>query len=352
MKSFIGVSKNIYLPTLCRISNNNYNKELNNIYIRNNSLEKTFQINDDLKLNEKDIVLLESEKGTILFNSKSCSNVLLLTEKCNCNCLMCPQPPNKTNSVDYVSLSESILKLIDQNTELIAITGGEPTLIWDDLVNILLKCNEYIPMAKICLLSNGRIFSDYAKAKVLSEIITDNIIVAVPLYADVSSIHDQIVRSPGAFWETTEGLFNLERANVHIEIRNVISKINYSRLPQWGEFVYRTFPFVDHLAIMGIEMYGNALINLDKTWIDPVDYNKELVKCIQVLNQRNMPVSIYNHQLCTLPKALWRFSSKAISEWKNIYLSECNGCIMKSHCGGFFESNRNFKSRNIGLIKN
>ena len=63
-----------------------------------------------------------------------------------------------------------------------------------------------------------------------------------------------------------------------------------------------------------------------------------------------MNVSIYNHQLCTLPKKLWKFSEKSISAWKNEYLSECNQCSKQQQCGGFFSSSLKKHSKHITPI--
>ena len=47
-----------------------------------------------------------------------------------------------------------------------------------------------------------------------------------------------------------------------------------------------------------------------------------------------MNVSIYNHQLCTVPPDLWDYCRPAISDWKNEYSPDCQGCAVKARCGG------------------
>jgi His-Xaa-Ser system radical SAM maturase HxsC len=168
----------------------------------------------------------------------------------------------------------------------------------------------------------------------------------------VDSLHDQIVASKGAFWDTLEGLFNLARLGIPIELRTVVIKPNHIRLAEWAEFVYRTFPFVVHVAIMGLEPIGLAASNIDSLWIDPVDYEVQIRKAVQILHRRNMNVSIYNHQLCTLPKELWPFARKSISEWKNIYMAECENCSKITVCGGFFHSGYTWRSKGITPFTN
>ena len=102
-----------------------------------------------------------------------------------------------------------------------------------------------------------------------------------------------------------------------VEIRVVIHKITYERLPHLADFIVRNLHFVDHVALMGLEMMGFTKANLDKLWIDPVDYQDELEEAVMILARANMNVSIYNHQMCLLRENLYPFMQKSISDWKN-----------------------------------
>lgn len=301
-------------------------------------------------LNIGDVILIgPSGLGTILFDATSTSNAIFLTDRCNSRCVICPQPPQSDRD-DYVSLALKIIPLLNVRTDVLGITGGEPTLVWDGLMEVLKACREYIPQTTVQLLTNAKVLKDFGKANELVSTSGENLMVCIPLYSDISIIHDQIVGSKGSFWETLEGISNLARFDVPIELRNVITKINYVRLPQWSEFIYKNLPFVNHVAFMGLEPFGLALNNLDHVWIDPIDYIVKIEQSIRILHRRNMNISLYNHQLCTIPKNLWRFSRKSISEWKNKYYPICNQCNVRMLCGGFFDSADNIKSRGIQVI--
>ncbi|HUD70645.1 MAG TPA: hypothetical protein VMQ62_01680, partial [Dongiaceae bacterium] len=73
-------------------------------------------------------------------------------------------------------------------------------------------------------------------------------------------------------------------------------------------------------------------------WVDPWEYRNKLEAAALYLDRFGMQVSVYNHQLCTIPKPIWRFSRKAISDWKNEFLPGCSACVMRGDCGGFFSS--------------
>src|SRR4029077_13636861 len=96
--------------------------------------------------------------------------------------------------------------------------------------------------------------------------------------------------------------------------------------------------FASQIALMGLEMTGYTAPNLEQLWIDPWDYQRELEDGTLMLAARGMNVSVYNHQLCTVPRSIWPYCRKSISDWKNEYVLDCDSCAVRSECGGFFTS--------------
>lgn len=366
-----GKSFNIEKPLICRVrfDSSIFNKtesdflftsNINNFTARHNGyiLNADFTGNINSKavfkpnsnnnfFNDGDIFLIESNgQATKLYDASSKTNAVLLTEKCNCNCITCPQPPKKLDEKEWIDICLKAIELMNPNMECLGVTGGEPTIEWDGLINILRKCGIYLPNTMIQLLTNARIFTDYNKACEISKL-HNNLFYSIPLYSDINTIHDKMTSTKGSFWDTVEGIYNIELTGKPIELRIVITKLNYDRLPQFAEFVYKTMPFVESVAFMGMEPIGKALKNLDLLWIDPIDYSKYIEKAVNILWKRDIPSMIFNHQLCTLPKNIWPLAKKSISEWKIIYVDECERCAEKENCGGFFFSSRHHKSKGI-----
>jgi His-Xaa-Ser system radical SAM maturase HxsC len=273
-----------------------------------------------------------------LYRKNSPHNTILVTDQCNSYCLMCSQPPKQVNDFDRIHEHLRLIDLIDPETKEIGLTGGEPTLFKDDFLRLVTYFKDKLPNTALHVLTNGRLFYYREFARKLGEIDHPDIMLGMPLYSDVDSEHDYIVQAKGAFEETVLGLYNLARYNVPVEIRVVIHRQTYGRLPKLAEFIARNFPFAAHVALMGMEMFGLVNANLDELWIDPYDYQAELKEATEILNLSCMNVSIYNHQLCVLDRALWPFARKSISDWKNIYLRECIQCAVQEECGGLFQS--------------
>jgi len=305
--------------------------------------------NADL-LCEGDIVLIEPNgKIQVLIEKNSDNNCLFLTNRCNCSCVMCPQPKSG-EGVDQGEISYDLIGLMDRQSKYLGLTGGEPTLLGDKLLDIIRCCKRRLPNTRLELLTNGIKFEDFDYVKRLARISHNKLYFEIPLYADIDSLHDQIIGTKG-FFKTIKGIYNLALFNQKINIRVVIHKLNYKRLPYLADFIYHNFPFVFHIAFMQMEIFGMARKNISELWIDPFDYNEQLREAIMYLYLRDMEVSIYNAQLCVLPTELRRFARKSISGWKNIYLNECDECLCKQECGGFFASSESIHSRHISAIK-
>jgi hypothetical protein len=135
-----------------------------------------------------------------------------------------------------------------------------------------------------------------------------------------------------------------------VEIRFVIHRETCARMPEFAEFVARNLLFVDHVALMGLELTGFAKTNLELLWADPVDYQTELAIAVRRLAHAGLSVSIYNLPLCVLPAELRSFARKSISDWKRHYFDECAACVARVDCAGFFASSTLRRSRGIAAL--
>jgi His-Xaa-Ser system radical SAM maturase HxsC len=290
-------------------------------------------------LDDGDIVAVDPN-GFVrtLYRRHSPHNFILVTEQCNSRCLMCSQPPKELDDSDRLYEHLRLIELIDPATRELGITGGEPTLFRAGFLQLITRCRDRLPATALHVLTNGRLFFYRAFAEQLGAVAHPNAVLGIPLYSDIDTQHDHIVQAPGAFEETVIGLQNLDRYGVRVEIRVVLHALSIPRLARLASFIARNFPFALHVAFMGLEMFGLVHQNLPELWIDPAEYQRELFAAAGILTSAGMNVSIYNHQLCVLDRRLWPLARKSISDWKNVYLPECEGCGAMAACGGFFQS--------------
>jgi His-Xaa-Ser system radical SAM maturase HxsC len=289
-----------------------------------------------------DVVRISPKRNTlrVLYRRNSSHNSLLVTERCDNFCLMCSQPPKDVDDWHLVEDEMRAIPLMSLETKSIGITGGEPGLLGPKLIELVGCLKQHLPKTAVHILSNGRAFKESRFAQALANIRHPDLMVGIPIYSDLALKHNYVVQAQGAFDDTIRGILNLKTAGARVEIRVVIHRQTYERLPELAEFLCRNLRFCDHIALMGLELTGFARANLDLLWIDPVEYQPQLRRAVELLDGAGMPVSIYNHQLCLLHPELFAFAQRSISDWKNEYMPECCGCVRKEQCGGFFSSAR------------
>jgi len=290
-------------------------------------------------LADGDVIAIQpSGNVNVLYRRNSHHNSILMTERCNSLCLMCSQPPQPDDDSYRVPIILRLLDLINAECPELILSGGEPALLGEDLFAVIEKCERQLPNTTLHVLTNGRLFKDARLARRLATIQHHDVMLGIPLYADCAQVHDYVVQASGAFEETLHGLYSLAEAGVPVEIRVVLHRQTYERLPQLAEFIYRNIPFASQVVLMGMEMYGLVHQNMDALWIDPIEYQDQLEEATLSLARGGMRVLLYNHQLCVLRKSLWPFAVKSISDWKNTYIATCDGCVVREQCGGFFQS--------------
>ncbi|WP_198683214.1 His-Xaa-Ser system radical SAM maturase HxsC [Peristeroidobacter agariperforans] len=292
-----------------------------------------------LYLGDGDVIRLTPDLHIrVVYRRNASTNSLLVTERCNSLCLMCSQPPRDVDDSHLVDELLDAIPLFDPGTREVGITGGEPTLLGARLFDLVRSLKSNLPHTGVHILSNGRNFKQLSLAQALAALHHPDLMIGIPLYSDIASLHDYVVQADGAFDETVRGILNLKRCGVRVEVRVVVHAATYARLPALARFIARNLQFVDQVALMGLEMTGFTKANLSELWIDPVDYQAELADAVHTLHAARVKALIYNHQLCLLDPEIRRFAVRSISDWKNEYMPECDGCDLRQECGGFFSS--------------
>jgi His-Xaa-Ser system radical SAM maturase HxsC len=298
-----------------------------------------------------DIMTVRPKTGElrVMYRKASRHNSVMVTPACNNFCVMCSQPPQRANDEIFRLLWDAI-PMMDIETPELILSGGEPTLLGRRLVLLIHRLKSFLPSTPLHILTNGRRLKFLPFPQDVSEVAHPDLVFGIPLYSDLSHEHDFVVQARGAFEETVHGILNAARCGLRVELRIVITKINFEWLPRLSRFVARNFPFACNVAFMGLEPIGFAKGNLRDVWIDPADYGSQLAKAVQELKWHRIPVSVYNHQLCTLSPGLWDNARQSISDWKNVFLPQCHSCAVRHRCCGFFVSGTEIHSRAIKPI--
>jgi len=285
-----------------------------------------------------------------LYRRRSSHNSFLVTERCNHYCIMCSQPPKDIDDRWILREIRQALPLVDKQTRSMGFTGGEPLLEWRDFIEMLDECRDILPTTTIHVLSNGRAFASSEITAAWAALAHPNLTVGIPIYAAVDTVHDHVVQAKGAFDETVLGILKLKDKGQRVEVRVVLHALTAPHIVDTCRWIARNLPFIDHVALMGLENTGFAIANDATLWIDPMDYQDQLAEAVDTLDAARLPVSIYNLPRCVLARSVWPYAAQSISDWKNDFLPECERCDEQSRCSGFFTTGRPRYSRGIQPI--
>ena len=144
---------------------------------------------------------------------------------------------------------------MDTNTQEIGITGGEPTLIGDNLFTLINQIKKELPKTAISILSNGVKFADKEYAMKLAKCRYQDLQIDIPLFSDIAEEHNRIVGAK-TFYKTVQGLYNLALFHQRIGLRIVVHKQTYKRLPQFADFIYHNFYSLPQCNICRFSLAG------------------------------------------------------------------------------------------------
>jgi His-Xaa-Ser system radical SAM maturase HxsC len=291
-----------------------------------------------------------SKQLRTLYRRASKHNSFLVTERCNHYCLMCSQPPKNIDDSWILREIRQALALVDKQTISLGFTGGEPLLDWREFVDVLTDCRVLLPETAVHVLSNGRGFASNEVVDAWASVRHPDLMVGIPIYSAVDTVHDYVVQAKGALDETVLGILKLKDRGQRVEIRVVLHAITAPRIIDTCRWLACNLPFVDHVALMGLENTGFAIANDDVLWIDPMDYRDQLVEAVDALAAARVCVSVYNLPRCVLAPSVWPYAAQSISDWKNDFVAECDRCDEKERCSGFFTTGRPRYSRGIQAI--
>lgn len=276
----------------------------------------------------KDILILENGQKHLLFRIENRELTFFITSKCNHRCIMCPQKLDIDNNDNDLILQRVIDNLDYDVFDEVCFTGGEPLLKMNFIEQVVQKAPEHI---FISILTNGSIMPSITILKSL------RCKLCVPLYAPFDELHNKMTGSV-SFYKVIENLMKISKYETLIELRFVMTKLNYKYLEEYARFVWRNLPFIQDVAFMGMELTAEAHKNKNELWINPEEYIEQLQKAVSYLDCCGVTAWIYNLPLCLFDEPYRRFLVKSISPWKIKYLPKCETCELKEDCGGMFFS--------------
>ena len=174
-----------------------------------------------------------------------------MTFKCNNNCISCILDRKMTSDIPDPPLKQikKIIDSLDEEKDYFGISGGEPTLR-RELFDVIKYLREKKPNIYTFMVSNGRMFAYRDYTKKFSELPLGDFMVGITLYGSTPEIHDKITMAKGSFEQTVKGIKNLLDFNIRVEVRTIISKMNYKDMENLAKFVTENFKGIERFVFV------------------------------------------------------------------------------------------------------
>jgi len=186
---------------------------------------------------------------------------LLLWYDCNNNCVFCYCDDKKGKwSMSTADAKRELEEGYANGCTFVDFNGGEPTLRKDILE--LISHAKRIGYEQIAMTSNGRMFFYKDFCSRVIEAGLNHVVFSI--HGHTPELHDSLTRTAGSYAQVTAGISNMKslKPDIYICTNTVITKLNYTALPQIAENNIRLG--VDGCEFIFVHARGAALANFDK----------------------------------------------------------------------------------------
>lgn len=268
---------------------------------------------------------------------------ICIWNRCNNNCVMCTNPIDFRDKNDsFLYSKKAVLARLESwqrkylaDKESINLTGGEPT-IHPDFLSLLKEIRKLFPDNKIAIASNGRMFSYPLFAKKCLSF--NNLSFEVALHGSTPGFHDAITGVKGSFKQTVGGISHIlaYRNSTHeLELRIVITKLNYKNIGGTIEFIKKQFSQVSRVVLVFMEMEGLAAKNFKTVGLTYKTLKPQLsFSRFKKWAEGLAEIRLYHFPLCQLPPQLWPYAWRTLRGSEVTFLPRCKQCLYKKYCLG------------------
>lgn len=266
--------------------------------------------------------------------------VLNPTNRCNLNCIFCPnalpRSEVKFNIKDELS-NEEWLRIVNDGLEFgvrdwSIIGGGEPLLRYDVVFSMIRTMKNFRKEVKCELITNGTLFRKQ-DIKELVELGMDRILFSID--GPDAEIHDTLRRVNGTFEKSSNNLklfSDIKKAlgteTPHLKINMVLTNKNYKKISGMVEFVSNYG--AQEIALHPMRKYGELNFQIQKVKMNQLeedDMKGEIIKAKELSKELGV---FLNLDMVNIE--IGHSDASGDSEKEKKIDSELSNKIMMTHC--------------------
>ncbi|UCC91782.1 MAG: radical SAM protein [Candidatus Aenigmatarchaeota archaeon] len=263
------------------------------------------------------------------------------TFRCNNNCISCICNLEMVEKFEPKDPQvKQIQRIIDaiKPEDILCLTGGEPT-IRKEFFQFLEYAKKKDPYMNVFVVSNGRMFYYRDFVEKMAKVSPKNLTTGIALYGHNSKLHDSITRTPGSFDQTVKGVRNLIEFKVPVELRVIISKLNYKNLVDIARYVVSDLKGVYRMVFINMKYTGNAYKYRKSLFVRYRQVVPHAERATDLLLKNKIPVKLFHFPLCTI-KAKYRELAKGVTKQKRelMFVDACDKCKVRGECPMIWKS--------------
>lgn len=284
-----------------------------------------------------------------------------ITYKCNNKCEYCFSKNDKDKELSIEYLLSMIKKGVLDGCKGLIISGGEPTIDKDKLINIITKSYDF-GIEKFIVQTNGHGFDDeliYLLEEYSKKI---DIGISFSVLNYTADLHDNATKNKGSFERLMISLERVSKTNCSIYTNTVISKENKNNLDNIIDLIKPFNPEIMQFSVMHTEEDDYISVGLVQSVKAVLNIADMLPK--KVLRTEGMPYCMIKGYEECVGESYWPSildlcnSDKYISDFKQIEANmrwkdiSCKECIMTEICHGIWiEQKQEFLSLGDRIIR-
>lgn len=273
--------------------------------------------------------------------------LLRLTMACNERCVFCNVPVEDYRPVtpSRAALTAQVDAFIASGEQTLTISGGEPTLMRDRLIEVVSKARgagvPYVELQTNAVL----IDDDYAQALAQAGVTS----AFVSFLSHVPALHDELAGLEGAYADCLRGMDALLDAGIAVTLNPVTAFRTQHLVGDYVSFVAQRLPRVRSISLSAVQPHGRAK---DNAQLLP-DYGVLKGQVVLAQERANAADIRLLNPYCGLPLCVgWHESvERSVEAIEAIQQREqqafgvdnrhnkrqgepCRGCALRTRCGG------------------
>lgn len=257
---------------------------------------------------------------------------LQLGYRCNNNCFSCIIPETVFGRRNKF---EKVLEKVD-DAEVLTLGGGEPT-VNPDFFGFIGKVRKRKPDMPVHILTNARKFSDKCFAEKLNDSFNP-LKFSVSVYGSKKNVHEKVTRVEGSFEETMNGIENILSKGFELDIKFVVNRFNYRRMPEAVRFFEENFADVSKLVFVMPRFTGRAWKNREDVF---VPYERISMYAEIAVEIADLETELYHFPLCKLKGEARKRAETGVTKYDAegvVFKQKCGSCSLKDRCPGIWET--------------